>query len=294
MFRLLVAFVVSTALALPSSSQKHNRHSLQPLKIRYVQYRSKGILPAADRAETSRLLRRYVNDPTGTSKVTNPDDLREIATEYARALLQDHGFWDFWIETRLMLLSPTQSTQPVDVVFDIDEGPEFYLSDIVWTGMKELTEDELQRTMPIHPGDVASRRQIADGLDRLRKLYASKGYINFTSFPDTKIDADARTLALVINVDEGAQFRFGDLTLPGLDDGSKQMVMRRWESMRGTVYSPEKEAAFFRSVIWPAHGKLPQGSDYLFYSQFLHRRLNEKQKRIDLSIYFVPQPEEAH
>jgi len=293
--RLLVAFALSVALAIPSLGQDRNRHSLLPLKIRNVQYRPKGVLPLADRAETTRLLRQNVNDPTGTTKITNADDLRATAENYAKALLEDHGFWRARIETKLVQIPAALSVRLVDVVFDIDEGPQFHLSEITWTGMKEFTHDELQRAMPVHPGDVASRRQIADGLDRLRKLYASRGYINFTSVPDTKIDADARAFALVIDVDEGVQFRFGDLTLPGLDEAPKQMVLQRWESIRGTVYSPEKEVAFFRSVMWPAYSsQLYRDSPYAFYQQFLHMQVDEKARVVNFSILFAPKPEDVH
>jgi outer membrane protein assembly factor BamA len=291
MFRILVAVVASSAFAFSASTQGRLGDSQLPFNIRSVHYRNTNLVPVAEREETTRQLRQAVNGPN-QRRITNLKDLRDTATEYARRLLEDEGFWNSRIEVNLVKHPPTRTIQPVDVVFQITDGPRIYLSGVVWTGMTVFTGDELQKQIPIHAGEVASRRGIAEGLQAARKLYASRGYVNFTVVPDSKIDEAAHTMAIALNGDEGAQFRFGELILPGLDDVHTNMVLQRWEAIRGDVYSPQQEESFFRSVMWPAYLR-HEDFDYRLFSQVLNRRLNEQEKTINFSVSFVAQSRDA-
>jgi hypothetical protein len=208
--------------------------------------------------------------------------------EYARRLLQDSGFWKFKTETRVVRLPSTPAAQPVDIMFDINEGPRFYISDISWIGLRVFSEDELRSAFP-NRGEIAGRRRIATGLEVLRKAYSEKGYINFTVVPDTNIDERTHTVALMIAVDEGVQFRFGELSLPGLNPVLEEQVLLRWAEIQGTAYSPGKEEAFFRSVFTAANGLFGR-DDGILYRRLLHRELDERARTVNLSIHFLPQP----
>jgi hypothetical protein len=284
-FRILVAFVFSASSAISCFGQTNSPRPAQPTRIRNVEYRTHIPLPLRDKNETTRRLRDNTNDP---DTPRGSDEVRDIAVEYARFLLQDLGYWKSSIDARLVLLRKKQGIRWVDVIVDIEEGPQYHLSSIEWTGMHVFTEAELQAVMPIHQGEVANRGRIADGLEAVRKLYGTRGYINFTCVPETEFNDAAHTLGLRIDVDEGGQFHFGELHLPGLDDVNKERLLRQWDSIKGTTYSWEKQDAFFESAMRPAG---PRPRNRFHYLQYVNLHLDETERAVNFSISFLPPPD---
>ncbi|HVO61711.1 MAG TPA: hypothetical protein VMT53_12305, partial [Terriglobales bacterium] len=78
--------------------------------------------------------------------------------------------------------------------------------------------------------------------DDIRRLYASRGYINFTPVPNTEADEKSGFVTLTIDADEGNQFRLGGLLLDGEEphagDGAK--LLEAWKPMEGKAYDGEK------------------------------------------------------
>jgi len=281
-FLLIVALCgMSLFLAL---AQDVPTHPPYPTRIRNVVYRTRAPIPVVDKNEAARRLRHVANTSHPSLGL---EETRGMAQEYARALLEDHGYWKASIETRLLPLP--QRAGWVDVVFQIDEGAQYYLSRISWTSVKEFTDSDLHDAMAIRSGEVASRGRISQGLQEVNKLYASRGYINCVLIPDTKLDDASHAMALNILVDEGAQFHFGELDLPGLDAEHREMLLQRWQAIKGTTYSFKKEEGFFRSVLWPADPKQP-GYNYWFYREFIDTRLDEREHAMNFSIRFAPPP----
>ena len=259
--------------------------SLAP-RIRSVEYRTQAQLSRDVKHDTARMLRNNVNEP---NTPLDAMEVREIAVDYARGLLWDEGYWRASVKTKLVPIYKYKGAQWFDVVFEIDEGVQYSLSGVAWTGMKEFGEADLDRSMAIHPGEVASRRRIANGLQAARELYVARGYVNCFLTPNTKIDDTTHTLTLEIAVDEGGQFHFGDLSLPGLDDARREMLSQRWQIIRGTAYSPGKEEEFFRSVLTLADPKL-RGYHYWFYREFIKADFDQSQRTVNFSIRFAPPP----
>jgi len=255
-------------------------------RIRNVGYRTQAQLSRDEKHDTARMLRNNVNEPN-TPRATK--EVREIAVEYARGLLHDEGYWRASVKTKLVPIHKYSGVQWFDVVFEIDEGAQYLLSRVAWTGMKEFEEADLDRLMAIRAGEIASRRRIAKGLEAARELYVGRGYVNCFLTPNTKFDDTTHTLTLEIAVDEGDQFHFGDLSLPGLDDAHREMLSQRWQTVRGTAYSPGKEEVFFRSVLRPADPKL-RVYNYLLYREFIDAHFDQTERTVNFSIRFVPPP----
>ena len=61
-----------------------------------------------------------------------------------------------------------------------------------------------------------------------------------------KPDEASRRLTLGVSIDEGPQFRMGDLTIAGLDDKDAETLRSKWRLKAGDVYD-EAYAQQFRS-----------------------------------------------
>jgi outer membrane protein assembly factor BamA len=139
----------------------------------------------------------------------------------------------------------------------------------------------LRNAFPIQRGDVFSRQKIADGLEMLRRTYDESGYLNFTAVPETSVDNNARLISLVIEIDEGKQFHFGTITIIGLDDATRQAVLK--DAPSGQIYDHElldRFLAKYTSVF-----KLRPDDPRL-----LARRMDEKSGTVSTILYACPCP----
>ena len=66
-------------------------------------------------------------------------------------------------------------------------------------------------------GEVFSTSKIREGLEALKNLYGSKGYIDFTANPLTDIDQEDRLVNLTIQLDQEAQYRVRSVEVTGAD-----------------------------------------------------------------------------
>lgn len=125
-------------------------------------------------------------------------------------------------EARVTSSSPV--LEHVVVRAHVSGGPRYTLSDIRLRNLDSdenhlaFSAEELRALIPLHDGDVFSVGKVREGLDALRRYYGSHGYIDFVAAPETpKFDEMHQQIALVVSLQEGIQFRLGNIEVVGLD-----------------------------------------------------------------------------
>jgi outer membrane protein insertion porin family len=96
-------------------------------------------------------------------------------------------------------------SETVDVSVKVDEGEVYRLKEITFPNTSIFSARELRSQFPITDGDILDRDKIAEGLEGMRRLYASKGYSQFSAVPETRIDEIAHTISLSVNLDSGVR-----------------------------------------------------------------------------------------
>jgi outer membrane protein assembly factor BamA len=94
--------------------------------------------------------------------------------------------------------------------------------------------EELRRQFPLKKGALAKRDKIASGLESLRKLYGTRGYLNFVATPETQFGSNA-TLNLNITIEEGSQYHMGKLDIVA-DKEVAGRLRPEWKLTEGEVY----------------------------------------------------------
>jgi outer membrane protein assembly factor BamA len=89
------------------------------------------------------------------------------------------------------------------------------LKDIGFVGEAAFSAAELRAAFTIADAEIFDPQKIAYGLENLRDLYGTKGYVFFSAVPNTEIDEKGKTISLTLDVDEGHVFRFGKAGSPG-------------------------------------------------------------------------------
>jgi len=190
-------------------------------------------LSPADKKQIIRDIRNNVH-PCGNLKEELPeiaDRVRQVYTErgYFTAIVDDPEVNVIWNKAK---------PEVIDVTISVEEGHQYRLKDISFTHQKAFTEAELRKLMPMEAGDIFDVSKIHQGLENLRELYGSYGYVNSTPVPDTKIDENANLISLVIDIDEGGLFHWGKLTVTGVESepGARQRLLKAWRAYEGMPY----------------------------------------------------------
>ncbi|MCY4473147.1 MAG: outer membrane protein assembly factor BamA [Kistimonas sp.] len=113
----------------------------------------------------------------------------------------------------------------VAVSVAIKEGSESRIQDINIVGSHVFSRETLLDLFQLQPSnwlswysnnDRYSREKLSGDLERLRSWYLDRGYINFTiSSTQVSITPDKTGVYVTINIEEGKQYRVGDVRLDG-------------------------------------------------------------------------------
>ncbi|SRR5712692_5141898 len=165
-----------------------------------------------------------------------------------RGAWQDQGYFTVAVKAEAQLVSEDATRARVSVTVHVEEGRQYRLGDIRVRpadprGTLVFPPDELRKLIPLREGQLFNVAKIRDGLEALRKLYGTKGYIDFTAAPITDV-GDDRQLSLVIELDEQKQYRVGRIEVLGLDERKEGLL--KWKLKPGDVFNVELFEAFFR------------------------------------------------
>jgi outer membrane protein insertion porin family len=181
--------------------------------------------------QQSTLLEEFRKRSVGLSKESqyDPVKVRRAAT-VIKEMLANEGRPEAKVEPVIEDISQTA----VGLTFKIEEGPRFRIADIEFEGNKIYSDDKLRGNMKLvkesglfttfSSKDIYHKEKLMADLDRLRVLvYADNGYLKAT-FGEPRVEEvgevgswvpligrKGRGLKVVIPIDEGRQYRAGEI-----------------------------------------------------------------------------------
>ncbi len=195
---------------------------------------------------------------TGVSQIATADlqairgELRGQCCDYAETqeirnrivfAFQERGYFKTRIN-QFDVSSLDLNTIPpsISVAVEVNEGKQYRLNSIAFSSERAFSSGQLRQQFAMSDGDIFNVDEIRKGLENLRKLYASQGYINFTPVADTDVDGPSSTIKLTVDVDEGKQFRLGGLLFDGEEPraGDAAKLLEAWRPMEGNIYDGRK------------------------------------------------------
>jgi len=114
--------------------------------------------------------------------------------------------------------------------------------------------EELRKSIALSAGDLFRTTPIREGLDALKRLYGSRGYINFVATPITEVDDGSGTISLIMELDEGRQFHVRKIRVQGVDPRTEGSL--KWRIHPGDIFNNELFEDFFADN----KGILPAGA----------------------------------
>lgn len=208
----------------------------EPAPIRDISFSNDGLLDSERELEIVKLLRAETVQATSAAK--EMQSLADEAAEPVRLAYQNQGYFKAKVTAEAVPSLADQSQYDIHINIG-PVGKQYRLGELNIIKAAAFPTQQLRDLFPLDRGEIFSREKIADGLQELRTLYSSQGYINFTGVPDTQLDEDSAVVNLTIDVNEGKQFRLRSVKVLGLDPDTKSRLLDAVEMKPGNTFIPE-------------------------------------------------------
>lgn len=175
--------------------------------------------------------------------------------------------------------SREEGVDGVSVTIVVEEGPEYKLGIVRYAGVSEKESAALDKLASFPTNDTADFEVINAGLERIAKRYRGIGYLHASVKSERMIDDKEHTVNLLVTVAPGEKYRYGRLTIQGLDIIGEPAIRKAWGAREGTPFDPEFPAAFLKDLRDQAvFDNLGQTDSVT--------KVNEEDKSVDVTLIF--------
>lgn len=137
-------------------------------------------------------------------------------------------------------VAPATSTadceKGVALSIPIDEGSIYIWDRAVWEGVKAVSAQDLDIALSMKRGEVANVKKIEKGISKLDAVFGRKGYMTPRVRQVPEFNDTDRRVTFRFQVDEGPQYRMGELFVTGLPEAESNNLRGRWRLLSKDVY----------------------------------------------------------
>jgi len=223
-----------------------------------LKFENAELLSAAEKVQITELVQQESSEIEGNPTAENFSAWADEAAERVREAYQDRGYFEVEVHAGVLPVPNGRQVDGVEIAVKVlQPGERYRLQDIHWTHATVFSDGQLASLMPIHPGEVFGRAKIAKGLENVRELYGSRGYINFICIPNANIDEGHGTITLNMDIDEGGKFTLGGAVFSGLTEDQLRQALEILAPLRGQPYT----SSSVRSISKQLQSVLPPCAD---------------------------------
>jgi outer membrane protein insertion porin family len=136
---------------------------------------------------------------------------------------RDQGFLDATVSYRTSI---SDDGHDMTVIFTVQEGTRYRIEDIQFRGHTVFSADELLNMMKSLAGEIVKRPQVDADVRAIQDRYGELGYIYSKVHPTRVFSDTPGFVRLMIDIEEGDQFRVGRVAVRG-NARTKDKVVRR-------------------------------------------------------------------
>lgn len=193
-------------------------------------------------------LARITSDMIGSCYNEDSEEMQERV----RASFQDRGYFQAEVKSlRVKPRDPLGVPKPVTLEGEVSDGPQYKLGQVTFLKNHAFAAEELRDQFPLNKGALMERDKISMGLEGLRKLYGTSGYLDLVFFPETRFSLNA-TVDLNITIEEGPQYRMGKLEIVAEKEPTVRLLAQ-WKLAEGDIY----DNTYIDDFLAATHDLLP-------------------------------------
>ncbi|PYX35476.1 MAG: hypothetical protein DMG81_17955 [Acidobacteria bacterium] len=211
-------------------------------------------------------------------------EIQTYATTKLLPVYLQHGYLKASIgNPEAKVAKETESATEIAIVFKVDPGRQYKISNIDFEGNQAFKSKKLQTLLHAKAGDTANGQQLQTDLEAIHKLYGTAGYMMASVKAQPEFDDAVGTVSYKLEVQEGDLFHLGDLDIQGLDAKSADRLREAWTLRETDPYDSTYPMRFFEQTV-----KLL--SRDVTWTVSVHEGVNEKEKTVDVTLRYGLRP----
>src|SRR5262245_28394001 len=123
------------------------------------------------------------------------------------------------------------------ITINVEENDQYRVGEVKVTGNKQFNEAVIRAILGLVPGEIFNEERLRKSFDNLKKLYGSRGYINFTAVPLRDFDETKKLVNLNINIEEERQYYVNRIAFAGNTTTRDKVIRREVMVEEGTVFN---------------------------------------------------------
>ncbi len=143
---------------------------------------------------------------------------------------------------------PVSDVAGVHVFVKVEEGQSYELGKVTVAGESPVDAATLIKAGDFKTGDVANFDRVNEGVEKIRKAVRHAGYLDVKVTPQRTIVDEKKTVDVAVNIQPGAQYQMGKLTIVGLDLNGEAEVTRIWTMKEGKTLNPDYPDYFLNRI----------------------------------------------
>ncbi len=155
--------------------------------------------------------------------------------ERIQQAIRDMGYFKAIVHEPKFSFSTPEDRRRASVIVTVEPGAQYRLGEIRIENASVFPAAQIRMLFSLQRGEIFNPTKFSVGLDKIRSLYATQGYVDLVAVPKPIIDESHRTIDLVVVVDENNPYNFGRLYLEGVEPhpGAGKAALRLVEAVRG-------------------------------------------------------------
>ena len=137
---------------------------------------------------------------------------------------QNNGFLNAKVVDADIQIDQKRGT--ITIVFEIQEGDQYTISEVKAPGNDILPEEYLLSQIAVRPGQLYSKEMIMNAIKRLEWIWGEQGYLFSHIEPSIQPDEDAKTVSLSFFTELGSKVKLHKVTIKG-NKKTRDKIIRR-------------------------------------------------------------------
>ncbi len=121
----------------------------------------------------------------------------------------------------------------------VTEGEQYRMGELKFEGLTVLKEPFVRSFFKMKPGDVYDDSKFKKAYEKLRDVYGSLGYFQWTGGTQRKPDPEKKVVDVVVRMEEDKQYFIGRISFTGNDSTRDKVIRREIYMNEGEVFNTE-------------------------------------------------------
>jgi outer membrane protein assembly factor BamA len=147
-----------------------------------------------------------------------------------------------------MTSTPSADVTGVDVKITIDEGSEYKLARVAVAGKSPEESARILKSAKIPRMTVANFEEVKQAAVRVQETLRHQGFLDAVVTTDRNVDDERKSVELLLIVEAGPVYTFGNLTVSGLGLDGEAAIRKMWSVKTGDPF-PQGYPDYFLSQV---------------------------------------------